>query len=58
MKSFFEEYGFVMLSAIVVLLLIAMATPISENVKTNMLDVVSKFATQFNNELPTGGGGE
>lgn len=43
MKKFFEEYGFVILAAIVVILLIAMATPIGTLIRSNVSHIVESF---------------
>lgn len=57
MKSFLEEYGFAILAAIVVVLLIAMATPIGNLVKTKLQSVIGSFGNQteaqLNNALGT-----
>ena len=45
MKAFFEEYGFVALSAIVVIILIMMATPIGGVIETSLTGFVNTFAT-------------
>ncbi len=46
MKSFFEEYGFVILAAIVVILLIAMCTPIGNLVHTQINGIVDSFSSK------------
>ncbi len=46
MKAFFEEYGFVMLSAVVVIALIAIAGGLKDTVKTGISDVMNGFKTQ------------
>ena len=51
MKSFFEEYGFVILAAIVVILLIAMCTPIGNLVKTQITNIVDSFANKTSSKL-------
>ena len=51
MKSFFEEYGFVILAAIVVILLIAMATPIGDLVKTQIDGVINSFGSKTQSKL-------
>ena len=48
MKSFFEEYGFIALAAIVVVLLIAMATPVGTAIKNSVLGLVDKFGSTTN----------
>ena len=51
MKSFFEEYGFVILAAIVVILLIAMARPIGDLVKAQITGIVDSFANKTESKL-------
>ena len=51
MKSFFEEYGFVILAAIVVILLIAMASPIGDLVKAQITGIVDSFANKTESKL-------
>ena len=51
MKKFFEEYGFVILAAIVVILLIAMATPIGDLVKIQVSEVVNSFGSKTQSKL-------
>ena len=50
MKAFFEEYGFVMLSAIVIVTLITIATGLKDNVKNGITDVMTGFKSQIVNE--------
>lgn len=47
MKSFFEEYGFVMLSAIVVITLIAIAGSLRTNVQAGVEEVMTGFRNQI-----------
>lgn len=47
MKAFFEEYGFVMLSAVVIVALISIATGLRETVKTGITGVMESFKTQI-----------
>ena len=51
MKSFFEEYGFVILAAIVVILLIAMATPIGTLIRSNISHIVESFGEKTTQKL-------
>ena len=51
MKSFFEEYGFVILVAVVVIALISMVSPVGDAIEENMLDVIDGFTTKVNTEL-------
>ena len=43
MKTFLEEYGFVILIAIVIILLIVMATPVGNSIKASVLRLVDSF---------------
>ncbi len=47
MKAFFEEYGFVMLSAVVIVSLIAIATGLQKPVKDGINDVMTGFKNQI-----------
>lgn len=40
MKTFFEEYGFVLVSIVVVALLVGMTSPIGAKVKTRIEDTI------------------
>lgn len=51
MKKFFEEYGFVILAAIVVILLIAIATPIGTLIRTNTSHIVESFGEKTTQKL-------
>lgn len=51
MKAFFEEYGFIVLSAIVVLLLVGMASPIGEKVKESTIGIVDSLTTKTTTEF-------
>ena len=46
MKAFFEEYGFVALAAIVVIILIIMATPVGQTIETALKSMVQSFLDQ------------
>lgn len=46
MKAFFEEYGFVMLSAIVVIALITIAGTLSKTVTTGINNVMTGFESK------------
>ena len=54
MKSFFEEYGFVILSAIVVIALIGMVSPIGEKIEGSMTGVIDNFTTRVTSEINPG----
>lgn len=51
MKSFFEEYGFVILAAVVVIALIAMVSPVGDAIEESLIGVVDGFTTKVNSEL-------
>ena len=51
MKSFFENYGFTILAAIVVIILIAMATPIANIVKGNIDHIIESFGDKTSQRL-------
>lgn len=54
MKAFFEEYGFVMLSAVVVIALIAIAGGLKQEVQDGISGVMSGFKSHIvdnNNSL-------
>ena len=46
MKAFFEEYGFVILSAVVVITLITIAGTLKTDVTTGIKEVITGFKTQ------------
>lgn len=50
MKAFFEEYGFVALAAVVVILLIVMST-LSYSIETALSGFVDNFATGVNSNI-------
>ena len=51
MKKFFEEYGFVILVAIVVIILIAMVSPIGGLIKTQISDIATSFGKKTDIKL-------
>lgn len=51
MKDFLSEYGFAILAAIVVILLIAMCTPVGNLIKNQIMGVVDSFATKTESKL-------
>ena len=51
MKDFLSEYGFAILAAIVVILLIAMCTPVGSLIKNQIMGVVDSFATKTESKL-------
>lgn len=53
MKAFFEEYGFIVLSAIVVLLLIGMASGVGDTIEESVTGIVGNFTDVANNHMPS-----
>lgn len=53
MKSFLEEYGFAILAAIVVIVLIMMATPVGNAIKTSLQNVVNSFTNAADHGIGT-----
>ncbi len=51
MKAIFEEYGFVILAAVVVLLLIGMTTPVGNAIETSIVSIVDNMTSQVNNQV-------
>ena len=51
MKSFLEEYGFAILAAIIVIILIMMVSPVGTSVKESLGSVVFKFTGTANEGL-------
>ena len=51
MKDFLSEYGFAILAAIVVILLIAMCTPVGNLIKNQVMGTVDKFAAKTESKL-------
>ena len=58
MKSFLEEYGFAILAAIVIILLIAMASPLGDIIRTQLSNIVNKFANSANKKLDAADAGD
>ena len=48
MKKFFENYGFIAISAVVIVLLISFTTPVGAVIKNSISGLVDKFATTTN----------
>lgn len=51
MKAIFEEYGFVILAAVVVLLLIGMTTPVGSAIESSIVSIVDNMTEQVNNQV-------
>lgn len=51
MKAFFEEYGFVILSAVVVITLIVIAGNVKADVQAGITEIMSGFKNQVTNNL-------
>ena len=58
MKAIFEEYGFVILAAVVVLLLIGMTTPIGNAIESSIIGIVDNMTEQVNNQVTINNPGE
>lgn len=54
MKKFFEEYGFIILASIVVILLIIMVGPIGSLIQSNISHVVESFSNKVYERLVDG----
>ena len=52
MKAFFEEYGFIVLSAIVVLLLIAMTSPLGDTIQESAEGIVKGLTETAESKIP------
>lgn len=50
MKSFFEEYGFVALTAIAIIILIVMTTAVGDAIKQNLNSLVNSFGLAVLNQ--------
>lgn len=46
MKSFLEEYGFAILTSIVIILLVVMATPVGNTINASVLGVIKSFGNK------------
>ena len=55
MKAFLEEYGFAILSAIVVILLIMMISPVGTKIKESLTGITHSFTETADNGLDTAG---
>lgn len=53
MKAFLEEYGFSILAAIVVILLIMMISPVGVSIKKSLGSIVNKFDGTVSNGIDT-----
>lgn len=51
MKAIFEEYGFVILAAVVIILLIGMTTPIGKAIEDSIVGIVENMTSQVNGQL-------
>ena len=50
MKAFLEEYGVIIVAAIVICLIIVAATPIGTAIKTGIMNSVTTLTTRLNSE--------
>lgn len=53
MKAFFEEYGFVALSAVVVIFLITLVSPVGTVIKTALEGFVDSFSNLISSSIPS-----
>lgn len=51
MKAIFEEYGFVILAAVVIILLIGMTTPIGKAIENSIVGIVDNMTSQVNGQI-------
>ena len=51
MKTFMEEYGLIVVAAIVIMIFVVIATPIGEGLRDNVLDVIQKLTAKLNSGL-------
>ena len=58
MKAIFEEYGFVILAAVVILLLIGMASPIGNQIQGSIESVIENMTAQVNDQVTINNPGE
>ena len=54
MKTFLEEYGVVVVSAIVIMIIVVAATPLGKQIKTGIVSAVTRLTTS----LSTANGGD
>ena len=48
MKTFLEEYGVVVVSAIVIMIIVVAATPLGKSIKDGIVSAVSRLTTSLN----------
>ena len=48
---FMEEYGLIVVAAIVIMIFVVIATPIGEGLRDNVIDVIQKLTAKLNNGL-------
>lgn len=53
MKAFFEEYGFVLVSIVVVMLLVSIVPVVGGSVKTKLEDLATNLTVDLNSTTPT-----
>ncbi|MGN0671578.1 MAG: hypothetical protein ACI4KE_03010 [Anaerovoracaceae bacterium] len=51
MKTFMEEYGLIVVAAIVIMIFVVIATPIGEGLRDNVLAVIKKLTAKLNSGL-------
>lgn len=51
MKTFMEEYGLIVVAAIVIMIFVVIATPIGEGLRDNVVEVIQKLTEKLNSGL-------
>lgn len=51
MKAIFEEYGFVILAAVVIILLIGMTSPVGDAIENSIIGIVDNMSAQVNDQI-------
>ena len=55
MKAFLEEYGVIVVAAIVIMIIVVFATPAGTSIKTGIETAVRKLTTQLGKTAEIGG---
>ena len=55
MKAFLEEYGVIVVAAIVIMIIVVLATPAGTSIKTGIETAVQKLTTQLGKTAEIGG---
>ena len=51
MKTFMEEYGLIVVAAIVIMIFVVIATPIGEGLRDNVVEVIQKLTEKLTSGL-------